>query len=357
MAMNSRDRVLTAVNRQKPDRLPMDFSANSWALEKIKKNFGLDDHKSVLKYFNADIVDMRDVEQPAYKGPVPLKKEIKDGVFQNYWGWRTSIKDTTTGPEEMFCDFILQDTQRLEDIQMHTWPSVDWFDFSDFSDRLDKWSDFAIMATGASVWQHPSFLRGLDALLMDIAVNNEIGIYIIDKYTDFYTSYFDKMITSSKGRIDILRIADDLGMQDRLLVSPDIFNRVFAPRIAKIVDMAHSHGVKVMFHSCGAIFSIIPSIINTGVDILDPIQVTADGMEPKLLKDKYGDRLCFHGSIDTQYLLPKGTADDVAENVKKMFNLLGKGGGFILSPSHILQNDVPLENVKSLYQAGKKCIY
>ncbi|AQQ70480.1 methylcobalamin:coenzyme M methyltransferase [Limihaloglobus sulfuriphilus] len=335
----------------------MDFSANRWVLEKIKNALKLDSHKSVLEYFNVDIVDLRDVEQPVYKGPVPLKKEIEGGVVQNYWGWRTLVKDTPTGPEEMFCDFLFQNAESLDDVQSHTWPRVDWFDFTDFGERLEKWSDFAIMATGASVWQHPSFLRGLDTLLMDVALNNEIGIYIIDKYSEFYTSYFDKMITSSKGRIDILRIADDLGMQERLLVSPDIFNVVFAPRIARIVDMAHSHGVKVMFHSCGAISPLIPGIIDAGVDILDPIQVTAAGMEPSSLKAGFGDRLCFHGSIDTQYLLTQCKPQDVADSVENMFSILGEGGGFILSPSHILQTDVPLENIKALYQKGKNCVY
>lgn len=355
--MHSRERVLTAINLASPDRLPMDFSANKWVLENIRKRFGLDSHKSILEYFNTDIVDLRDVEQPVYKGDVPFKRVLEGGVNENFWGWRTSVRQTPTGAEEMFCEFILQDTQTLDEVQKHKWPTVDWFDFSDFAKRLEKWSDFAIMATGASIWQHPSFLRGLDTLLMDVVLDNEIGIYVIDKFTDFYVSYFDKMIAAAKGRIDILRIADDLGMQDRLLISPDIFERIFAPRIKKIVDMAHSRGVKVMFHSCGAIYPLINSIIATGVDILDPIQVTAEGMKPERLKADFGERICFHGAIDTQFLLPQGTPQEVAANVESMFNVLGSGGGYILCPSHILQTDVPLDNVEALYRTGEKCAY
>ena len=252
----------------------------------------------------------------------------------------------------MYCDFVLQDIQDIEQLYNYKWPTVDWFDFTDFDSKLEKWKDFAVMATGASIWQHPSFLRGLDTLLMDIVLENEIGIYIIDKFTSFYTDYFDNMISAGDGRIDILRIADDLGMQDRLLISPDIFRKVFAPRIKQIVDMAHSHDVKVMYHSCGAIFPLIPDIIGTGVDILDPIQTTADDMEPLELKTEFGSDICFHGSIDTQYLLPQGSVEDVAAKVKEMFDILGKGGGFILSPSHILQTDVPVANIEALYRTG-----
>ncbi len=165
------------------------------------------------------------------------------------------------------------------------------------------------------------------------------------------------MITAAKGKIDMLRIADDLGMQDRLLVSPETFTSVFAPRIKRIVQMAHSHGVKVMFHSCGAIFPLIESIIETGVDVLDPIQVKASGMIPEKLKADFGSKICFHGSIDTQFLLPQGSPQQVEQSVCQMFNILGKQGGFILSPSHILQTDVPLENIKALYRAGKECRY
>jgi uroporphyrinogen decarboxylase len=355
--MDSKERVLTSVSLQKPDRLAMDFSANRWVLDNLKQNLKLDNHMDILEYFGSDVVDLRDVENPEYRRPVPYKRDIEGGVTENFWGWRTSVKDTPTGAEEMFCEFILQKAQSFDAVKGREWPSVDWFDFADFDKRLEKWSRFAVMATGASIWQHPSFLRGLDTLLMDVVTENEIGIYIIDKFTDFYVEYFDAMIKASKGRIDILRIADDLGMQDRLLISPDIFNKVFAPRIKKIVDMAHSHDVKVMFHSCGAIYPLIPAVIDTGVDILDPIQTAAAEMLPEKLESDFGDKICFHGSIDTQYLLPQGSPEEVKARVWEMFETLGSRGGFILSPSHILQTDVPIENIKSLYEAGKKCVY
>jgi uroporphyrinogen decarboxylase len=131
-----------------------------------------------------------------------------------------------------------------------------------------------------------------------------------------------------------------------------VFDRAFAPRLKKLVDMAHSHGVRVMFHSCGAIVPLIERIIALGVDVLDPLQVAADGMDPALIKARFGDRLCLHGSIDTQHVLPHGSPEDVSQAVQEMIEVLGHGGGFILSPSHVLQTDVPTANIVAMYETG-----
>jgi uroporphyrinogen decarboxylase len=260
---------------------------------------------------------------------------------------------TATGEEVCFCDFALEDGETVDDLAAHPWPSPDWFDFADFADRLEPWRDYAVMATGTSIFQHPSFLRGLDRLLMDMVAAPEMAAFLLDKFTDFYVDYFDRMFGAAPGRIDILRIADDLGMQDRLLISPELFEQCFAPRIRRIVDMAHSHGVSVMFHSCGAVAPLIDRLIDLGVDILDPLQVAATGMDPAALKRGFGERICLHGSIDTQYLLPRGTPEAVRDTAEAMIDVLGANGGFILAPCHVLQTDVPTANIRALYKARR----
>ena len=352
-SVTSKDRVLAAINLQESDRVPMDFSANKATLERLMKDIDCPDLFGLIKTLGADIVDLRGVVDPVYKGPVPEKRELANGISENFWGWRTKIEQTATGPEEMFCEFILANKTHQE-IQQHLWPQVDWFDFSDFGQRLEKWQDLAVMASGPSVWQHPSFLRGLDNLMADLMLAPDTAEFLMDKFTDFYVAYFDKMFSQVPGKIDVLRIADDIGMQDRLIMSRQMILQFIIPRVKKIVDMAHSHGVKVMLHSCGSIFEIIDDIIEAGVDILDPLQVTAKGMDPKDIKESFGSRICLHGAIDTQFLLPKGTGEDVSKTVKEMIDILGKGGGYILSPSHVLQTDVPTANVLALYETGFK---
>ena len=351
--MNSRERVMTAVALGQPDRTPMDFSANTQTQARLYRDLGVNTHMDLMRRLHADIVDLRGVVDPVWRGPGPMTRNLPGGIVENHWGWRTMTVPTGAGDDTIhFCDFALAGCTTVEELAAHRWPSPDWFDFGDFAQRLEPWREFAVMASGASFWQHPSFLRGLDALLMDLAAEPEMANYQLDRFTDFYVAFFDRMFTAAPGRIDILRIADDMGMQDRLLFSSETFEHYMVPRLRRLVDMAHSHGVKVMFHSCGAIAPLIDSIIAAGVDILDPIQVAAKGMEPRFLKSQFGSRICLHGSIDTQYLLPQGTPDEVTRAVREMIATLGAGGGFILAPSHVFQFDVTTANILALYETG-----
>ena len=347
--MGSKERVLAAVELQIPDRIPLDFSANPATLQRLMTDLGAKSYADLLTRLNVDIVDLRGVVDPEYCGPVPKMTSRPGGVVENYWGMRTRTMETATGPEECYCDFVLAECTSVDELAEHQWPQADWFDFTDFSARLETWADRAIMASGASLWQHATFLRGIDNMLMDLIGDPDMAAFLMDRFTDFYVEYFDRMLNCADGKIDILRIADDLAMQDRLMISPEQFDEFFAPRLKKLIDMAHSYGAKVMFHSCGAVVPLIEKLIDLGIDILDPIQITAKGMKPSYLKRTFGDRLCLHGAIDTQHLLPTGSPEDVKDAVRQMIDEIGPAG-FILSPSHVLQTDVPTANVQALYE-------
>lgn len=346
--------MLTAIGLEQPDRLPMDFHGNRFVLERLRRDLGVSSHRELLRRLGSDIVDLRGTVDPRYVGPVPASREIGDGVRENYWGWRQKTVEAACGPEEQYVDFVLSKAASIDQLAQHSWPDPDWFDFSDFAERLEPWSDFAVMATGVSVLQHPSFLRGIDNLMLDMAADPEIAHYLMDRFTEFYLEYFDRMLTAAGGRIDILRQADDLGTQESLFFSPEMFRTYIKPRAAKFVELAHSHGAKFMFHSCGAIMPLIDDLIEIGVDILDPLQAAAKGMDPRVLKERFGDRICLHGGIDTQYLLPQGSPEEVAAEVRRRAEILGHGGGYILAPCHVLQLDVPTENVLAMRDAGRR---
>ena len=350
--MISRERVLTAANLGTPDRVPMDYHANPWVLARLRRDLGASSHKELLLRLHGDIVDLRGVVDPVYCGPVPYLRELGDGVRENFWGWRQKVVQTATGPEDCFVEFVLAGAASIDDLAKHRWPSPDWFDFSDFAARLQPWREFAVMATGASVFQHPTFLRGTDNLLVDMAARPQMAHYLMDRFTDFYLGYFDRMFHAAGGRIDVLRAADDLGTQRGLFFSPEMFRTFIKPRLAKLVDLAHGHGVKFMFHSCGAVRPLIEDMIEIGVDVLDPLQAAAEGMDPQGLKDSYGQRICLHGGICTQYLLPRATPDEVRKEVRRRVQILGAGGGYILAPCHVLQTDVPTENILAMSETA-----
>ncbi|MBI9015942.1 MAG: hypothetical protein JEZ07_01650 [Phycisphaerae bacterium] len=353
--MNSKELVLCAVNLEKPDRVPMAIHGTKWVQERLCRDLGCKSHKELMLKLRSDIVDIKGIVDPVYVGPRVANEEIRPNVYKNYLGWVVRVFETASGTEADNDEFILQDAKSIEDMEkVFTWPKVDWFDFTDYDKRLDQWQDFAVMVSSCSVFQHPTYLRGMEQFMMDLALNPEIAEYLMDGYTDFYLAYFDKMLTAAKGKIDILRCADDLGTQIGLLVSPRMFKKMIAPRLKNLVDMAHSHGTKFFFHSCGAISSLVDDLIDIGIDILDPLQAAATDMEPEKLKERFGDRVCLHGSICTQYLLPNGSPEDVATETKRRMDILAPGGGFILSPCHVLQNDVPTENVMALSDTGYK---
>ncbi|MBN2374826.1 MAG: hypothetical protein JXD22_00390 [Sedimentisphaerales bacterium] len=348
--MNSRERVLAAVEGVLPDRVPCDFYATSVVTENLMCYLKVDKFREVVDRLNIDMFIFRDLIVPEWQGPKPKETEVAPGVTENYLGWRMKKVKTIFGFEDFHCDHIFADAQTEEDIEKFDWPKVDWFDFSAMPEQLDEYSDKALIAASASVFQHPTMVRGLDNFLCDLLLNEDLANYLMDKYTDFYLAYFDRMFSVCKGKISVLRVADDVGMQERALIKVETFQKFVKPRLKKLVDMAHAHGVKLMFHSCGSVVDFIDDIIETGVDILNPIQVRAKDMEPAGIKERFGSRICLHGGVDIQWTMPKGSGEDVAAEVRERIDVMGKGGGYIIGPCHALQQDVPMENIVTMYK-------
>ena len=350
--MTARERVLCSVEGGIPDRVPMDFGANPATLKRLYQYYGVKNHSSLLKTLHVDIFDMRGIADPMYRGPVPNGAIDETGVKENFWGVRSRIMETATGPEECFCDFKLKGVGTIEELSRYPWPSVDWFDFSGMREALAPWKDFAIMAAHGSFFQMPTYLKSLEDFLVDLSINREAAEFVMDRYMNFYLEFYERLFISAPGCISIIRLAEDIGMQDRPMISQELFGELLVPRIRKFAALAHHYDAKLMFHSCGSIRPFIPGLIEAGVDILDPIQPGARDMDPAEIKKDFGARICLHGSIDTQYTLPKGSWEDVADEVTERVRDLGRGGRFILAPCHVLQTDVPMENIEALYATG-----
>jgi uroporphyrinogen decarboxylase len=152
--------------------------------------------------------------------------------------------------------------------------------------------------------------------------------------------------------IDICFTGDDYGFQTGPMMSPALFNRFVRPYLQRIYDVGRRHGKLIMHHSCGSVARWIPTLMEMGLNILEPIQVRAAGMDPRELAAKYGGRLCFHGSLDTQQTLPFGTPEDVRREVKERVETFRPYGGFTIAPSQHLMSDIPLENIVAMYEAA-----
>jgi len=347
--MNSKQRVLNAINHKPYDRIPVNFCANRFVRRKLMNWLKLNNHIDLLNHFNSDIVDLRDCVKPDYIGPGQQTFRLENGVTENFWGWRTKMVETPRGTEEQFCEFKLQQAETVEDLVNYNWPDPDWFDFSDFRQKLEPYKSLSVMASGGSVFQHPTFLRGMDTFLTDLILNPEMAEFIMDKFTHFYLVFFEKMFENAGDLIDIFRVADDVAMQTGLLISEEMFDEFVAPRLKKMIDLAHRYDIKFMLHSCGDVSPLIPRFIELGVDILDPIQVSATNMNLFEIHKKYSRQICLHGGIDTQQFLPNASVGEVKEKIRETIDYFRSQSGYILSTSHVIEGDIPPENIDALF--------
>ena len=194
---------------------------------------------------------------------------------------------------------------------------------------------------------------GMEKAMLNMLVAPELVHYIDDRIMDFYLKALKIFLDATMGKVHAILIGDDLGSQLDLMISPDLVKEFVIPGAKKLIDLVHSYGVKVIYHSCGSIFRAIPMLIDAGVDAIHPIQALAKGMEPENLKKTFGGQVSYCGGVDTQELLPNGTPEQVKEKVKYLRTLFPTG--LIISPSHeAIQSDVPPANVKAMFDEARK---
>ena len=344
--MNARERVLTALAHCQPDRVPLDFSATPEVWQTLEAHFRTSDQEEILCRLH---VDLRSVHGQ-YVGPALPR--YPDGSWEDVYGIRLKDVHYEAGTYAEVAEFVLDNAQTPEEIEAHRWPRADWFDFSGLPEACERRQDYAIVVHGPGVFQRVTWLRPMDKVLMDMMLQPDMAVTLMGKLTDFHEAYYSRFLEAGQGKIDILYVTDDYGWQKGPLMSPLLWRQFVAPNLKRIVDVAHRHGAKFMLHSCGSVRQLIPDLIQVGVDVLDPVQTQATGMNPDELKAEFGHRLSFHGAVDTQTTLPFGSADDVRREVEHHIAVLGQAGGYILAPTHNVQPDTPLENILTMYQSA-----
>ena len=341
--MTSRERVLTAAARRAADRTPADYKGEPEVNRYMMEYFKVDGYEALLRRLE---IDVRRLE-PRYVGPA--LRTFDDGSFETYWGIRKKNLKAAHGSYDQNVHNPLWDAQSIADLEKHPWPWPDIFDYSVMRGQRDRFRDYAVMYEGADLFTRPSLLRNMENVMIDLIERPEMAHFIFRKFTDFYCEDVTRALEATEGGFDIYCEWSDYGTQRALLISAPMFREFVAPYLKRLIDVCHAGGLKFMAHSCGAIRPIIPDLIRLGVDILDPIQVAAAGMEPAGLKRDFGDRLAFHGGICTQRTLPFGTCEEVREAVRNRIATLGAGGGYILASSHDVSADTPPENIVAMY--------
>ncbi len=352
--MDSRERVITALNHTEPDRVPLDLWWSNETKARLLTHLNLSEADALQDYLG---IDVRSV-YPPYVGP-PLR-QYQDGSYTDFWGVvRTPVAHGGGGHYDEVLKPILGRATALKDAFQLPLPDPNWFDYENLRAQCQRYRNKAIVVGRMgrecqTLFIQLWYFRGLAQILEDLVAWPEFVQVLIDRIMDFRLEHLARILRVVRGRADILQLADDYGTQEGPFMDPKLWKRFFAPELRKMADMAHEAGLKVFLHCDGGIRPLIPDLIELGIDILNPVQPRCAGMDPEELKSDYGDSLCFHGAIDTQSVLPFGTRAAVEMEVKARFDVLGKGGGYILAPVHTVEPDVPLENLLTVYETARQ---
>ena len=346
--MNSKERVMRSIHRQDIDRIPIDITYTSQPnFDRINAYLGVHSNEEMFRTLG---LDTWWIERPLiYVGG----KRYFNGEEADYLGLSPAIYAGTTGDSNS--QGPLKGVSSVDEVEAYPWPSIDDFDGSDLERKLDEHSDFAIIGgVWAPIFHQVAWLCGLEDTFVNLIAQPEVVEALIRHVTDFWVEYTRKTLQIAKGKIDIVENCNCFGGQTSLIMSEALFRKFMKPALKRLYAVIKEYDVTVFQHSCGAIAPIIPDFIEIGADILNPVQVSAKGMVPEVLKSLYGDKLTFCGGIDTQKVLPFGTVDEVRSEVRRMIGILGEGGGYILAGSQALEDDISVENILAMFDEAKQ---
>ena len=374
--MKHRERVIKSLNHEEPDRIPIDFGSTrvtsivKEGYQKLRSYLGKKDkykvkflgkapqvvevEEDILKQFD---VDLRGISlgKPDKGGDIELDKN----TYKDEWG----VVRTKPGGSfyyELKEKAPLAGKITASDIINYNWPDPQdpgrTRGLKQKVKQIRKEAEYAIILDLRGPFVHTSqYLRGFEDWYIDCALNPKILGTLFDAILDVQLAICKDVLRKVGNTVDIIRTGDDLAAQNGLLISPESFRKLIKPRLKKFFQCIHEHSkAKVFFHTCGSVQAILKDLVEIGVDILNPVQVSAVNMDTKQLKKQYGDCLTFWGAIDTQRVLPYGNINEVREEVKHRIADLAPGGGYILCAVHNIQPDVPPENIVAMYDYAKK---
>ena len=345
--MTARDRVLSAFAQEQPDCPPCDYFATPEIQAALCARFHVTEENQVRERLGTDVRYVN----PPYIGP-PLPR-FDDGSETNIWGIRKRPMPNEYGDYAEPVGLPYGAWRTIEEAEAFTWPDPDWFDYQAVPELCRSFPNEAVATGSYSVQDFingVAFGRGVEQVLIDIALEDPVFLYIVEKRHRFYLEVVERTLQAAKGRIDFVLCGDDFGSQRGLLISPASFEGLFAARKKDLFDLCHGHGARVSHHCCGSSLELIPRFIDLGMDALQTIQPRAAGMDPFELKERFRGRITLHGGVDVQGWLQGAPIEEIEEQVGRLLEEVGAGGGFILSPCHNLQPDTPLENVLALYR-------
>lgn len=374
--MTPRERVITALNHQEPDRVPLDIGGGLSTTqivegyEKLKAYLGVTKEavmmsklfrmarmdESTMKYLGSDVRPLTG-GAPVNWTPPPSDPDTIIDIWGIHW------KQIYYSDSAYYYEVVkspLADAD-VEDIGKHPWPDpLDPGYTAGLKDKvkaLFEDTDYAIMGDAGfkSFWELGYMLRGYEQLVTDLILNPKFVSALMNKLLEINIAATGRFLDIAGPYVQVFRTADDMATQDGPLFNPKIYRELIQPVYKKYYNFIKSKtDAKIFYHSCGNVVDVLDLFIENGADIINPVQVSAINIDTKELKARFGDKITFWGAVDTQRVLPFGTEQDVENEVKKRINDLGPGGGLVVASVHAIQPDVPPQNIVAMAEATRK---
>jgi uroporphyrinogen decarboxylase len=350
--MKPRERVELALNHEQPDRCPMQISFTPEFAERLREDMRLNRGKLHNPHGGGNTYQLeRSLGQDMLLTSVGWANSyyMDDQAYIDEWGvgWDVQPYETPFGVGH-YTEIVSHPLAEDDAIDSYEAPDPNRPELYQASQQMIdqfKGEYWIVGVTVTTIFETAWALRGLEKMLMDMSMNPDLAHRILDIPYQYHLTAAKKLVEMG---VDMVWTGDDVGMQEDMLISPAMWRQYFKPRMATFIAelKAINPDVKVAYHTDGNVERIIPELIEIGLDVLNPVQPAC--MDPAELKKKYGQQLCFWGTIDEQHTLPFGSSQDVQEEVIQRLKTIGSGGGLVIAPTHHVQLDTPLENFWAL---------
>jgi uroporphyrinogen decarboxylase len=373
MAMTHRERVVAALNHEPPDRVPIDLGSTrvtSVAVaeyESLKAHFGIQRETRVIDRIqqtaavDEEILVALDIDtRPILPNPPDDVRDrtLPDGRWLDEWGVIRRLS-----PDGYYYDLDvcpLAGEPDLADLEAYRWPDPEdpgrYRGLREQAEELRSRTDYAVVGHAPGGWIHTSqYVRGFEGWYTDFAARPDFIVELMRRIRDITVRMAVLFLQEVGPYLDVVATGDDIGAQRGLQVSPKMYRKWIHPLQREQFQAFREHtDAKIFYHTCGNVYTVLDDLVEAGVDILNPVQVSATDMgDTARLKREFGDRLCFWGGIDTSHVLPRGTVDDVKAEVDRRVGDLGRDGGYVLGPVHNIQPDVPVENILGMFEHAR----
>jgi uroporphyrinogen decarboxylase len=377
--MTPRERVAAALAHKEPDRIPIDLggtlvsSITTAAYVPLREHLGLPAEDIVifeqtqqLPYLSDDLlerfaVDTRVVALPPERAFRP--ELVAEG---EYWAWTDMWGAKLRMPKKggLYYDWVEHPLPEVtvEAVDAYRWPQFDTAEdiaaIRDVALALRRDTDYSLVGTanvGGGIFEQACRMAGMETFMMAMVTDPRAAERLLDGITDFYVEVALRHLEQVGEFLDVYQYGDDVATQETWMISPASYVRFIKPRQRRLFDAIKSRtAAKLFYHGCGAVFDLIPHLIEIGVDILNPVQVSARGMDSKRLKAAYGKDIVFWGGgVDTQHVLPFGSTSEVRAEVTDRISDLSPGGGFVFASVHNIQALVPPENIVTAFDTAR----